>query len=44
MEANRGKKLINRKKKKCRIKLKENLDGDGATELGELQSEVPRER
>lgn len=36
MEANR-RKLINRKK------VKKNLDWDGATELGELQSEVSRE-
>lgn len=43
MEANRGKKekLINRKK--CHVKVKENLDWDGATELGELQSEVSKE-
>lgn len=36
MEANRGKKekLINRKK--CHIKVKENLDRDRATELDEL--------
>lgn len=44
MGANRGEKekLINRKK--CHIKVKENLDRDGATELSELQSEVSRER
>lgn len=44
METNRGKKekLIKRKKKKP-CKVKENLDWDGATESGELQSEVSRE-